>query len=112
MKIYKDYTDLVEGIILMLARLDAEHANWETDIYLYATAESGWTLDTIMNIGGCSWRNDSHILLYRDKPHYEDMPEWAEGMSTEQIAEELLATYEEEYRAKAQDILDEWDLLA
>lgn len=45
------------------------------------------TLDTFTNVGGNSWINDDHYVLYRDKEHYDD---WSYFFQTEgDIAEAL-----------------------
>ena len=106
----KNYNGLVEELIEMLARLDAEHSNWQTDIYIYIDEQGDWVLDDYMNVGGNSWRNDDHILLYEDRPHYEDVQGWPEDMTTDEIISELMHLYSNEYLEKAWNILDDADI--
>ena len=101
-----EYARLVDELMSELAKLDAEHNQIQTDIYLYVDTDS-WRMEEYLNIGGNSWLDDDHILLYQDKPHYEDIAEWSEGMTTEEIAKELLSMYGIEYQYKAWQILDD-----
>ena len=103
----KNYDQIIEEFMSMLARLDAERNAYQTDIYLYLDDEGNGTLYEFLNVGGNSWLNDAHILLYEDKPHYEDVAEWAEDMTTDEIARELLFLYGDEYLSTAWQILDE-----
>ncbi len=67
-----NYGYVVEDIAQTMRALDKEALNYQTDIYLYIDDEGNGTVETFSNPGGNSWRNDDHILVYVDKPHYDD----------------------------------------
>lgn len=67
-----NYGYVVEDIAQTMRALDREALDYQTDIYLYIDDEGNGTVETFPNPGGNSWRNDDHILVYEDKPHYDD----------------------------------------
>lgn len=102
-----NYDEVLVNLINMMAHLDAEANQYQTDIYMYVGDDGNATLDEYINVGGNSQRNDDHIILYKDKPHYEDMPDWAEDMGTDEKAAELRSLYGDEYLSMAYAALDE-----
>lgn len=84
--------ELREEFVEMLKQFDKDQNNYQTDVYLYVDDNMNGTLDTFTNVGGNSWLNDDHYVLYTDKEHYED---WSDFFQTEaEIAEALGMTEE------------------
>lgn len=71
------YTEAVSTLEEMLLNFDLELHPFQTDVYLYISEDyadpalSLITLDDFTNVGGNSWLNDDHFVLYRDMPHSE-----------------------------------------
>ena len=75
MKSFYDLTnadELRDELISYLKYFDKEENKYQTDLYLYVDTETNTgTLYEFVNVGGNSWLNDDHYILYIDKPHYE-----------------------------------------
>ena len=83
----KNSDDIYEEFVEMLKQFDKDKNSYQTDVYLYVDDNMTGTLDTFINVGGNSWLNDDHYVLYRDKEHYDD---WSDFFQTEaDIAEAL-----------------------
>lgn len=83
----KNSDALYEEFVEMLKQFDKDKNSYQTDVYLYVDDNMNGTLDTFVNVGGNSWLNDDHYVLYRDKEHYND---WSDFFQTEgDIAEAL-----------------------
>lgn len=68
----KNREEIIEQLVQMIKKLEIECNLYQTDIYAYYDKETGIvTLDEYMNVGGNSWRNDDHFVVYIDKQHYE-----------------------------------------
>lgn len=66
--------EIVERIAELLMQFDKNLNGYSTDVYLYIDEETGTaTLDTFVNVGGNSWRNDDGIVIYTDKEHFDSM---------------------------------------
>lgn len=72
MKTLKNYDAVVEQIAETMRQLDKDSCDFQIDIYLYIDDEGNGEIDTFTNPGGNSWRDDDHITVYCDGPHYDD----------------------------------------
>lgn len=101
-----NYREIVADLMHMIAKLEAEKNAYQTDIYMYVDERGHATLDTYINIGGNSWRDDDHILVWEDRPHYEDPADWAASLTTDEIADALISMNYWEYRGQIYAALD------
>lgn len=106
----KNYDGLVQALMEGMATLDAHRWPIQTDVYLYVDEDASWRLEEFENVGGNSWKDDDHILLYVDKPHYDEAADWAEDMTDEEIASELLSMYHYEYKQAAWNALTDAEI--
>lgn len=71
------YIEAVSTLEEMLLDFDLKPRPFQTDVCLYISEDyadpalSLITLDDFTNVGGNSWRNDDHFVLYSDMPHNE-----------------------------------------
>jgi len=72
MKELKNRDEVVDMIAEEMRDLDMKALDFQVDIYLYIDDEGIGTIETFSNPGGNSWRNDDHITVYNDGPHYDD----------------------------------------
>ena len=69
----KNRQDIINELTEMLMNYDKElNHNYQTDVYCYIDEDGNATLDEFINVGGNSWRDDDHYVVYTDKEHYED----------------------------------------
>lgn len=87
--------DIIEQLTEMLMQFDKDRNGYQTDVYLYYDKETETAeLDTFVNVGGNSWRNDDGFVLCRDKEHYDTVWDWFN--SSTEIADVLeYSTYTE-----------------
>lgn len=71
--VIKNRDAIIEQLADMLYQFDMEHTGYQEDVYLYLDKDGNATLDTFVNVGGNSWRNDNHYTIYRK-------PEWCNGV--------------------------------
>lgn len=80
MKDIRDITnrdEIVEQLAELLMQFDKDLNDYQTDVYMYIDEETGMaTLDTFVNIGGNSWRDDDHQTIYTDREHFDSMYDW------------------------------------
>ena len=67
-----NYDEVVDELSEIMRDFDKERNNYQTDVYIYFDDSMNGTLDTFTNVGGNSWLDDDHYVLYSDKPHYDD----------------------------------------
>lgn len=111
MKELKNRETVIERLVEMLKAFDKEMHNYQTDVYLYIDADGNGTLDEFVNVGGNSWLNDNHYVLYTDKEHTETLADWYSEYSTKTIAEiiglteqELIAEAAKKYESEPEEI--------
>lgn len=69
----KNKQDIINELTEMLVNYDKElNSNYQTDVYCYIDEDGNATLDEFINVGGNSWRNDDHYVVYTDKEHYKN----------------------------------------
>ncbi len=86
----KNRNQIIEELAGIMLQADLDHNNYQTDIYLYLSEDGTATLDEYINVGGNSWLNDDHYLLWIDKPHYEDIDPTATREEREDYLREML----------------------
>lgn len=113
MKTLKNYDEVVDRIAEEMRDLDRRALDFQVDIYLYIDEEGNGEIDTFSNPGGNSWRNDDHIVVYSDGPHFDDyfeteidgeLKDWDE--LTDDQKEEFLPEMGD-YQERAAQLLDE-----
>lgn len=76
MMIIKNRETIIEQLQDMLIQFAKDMNEYQTDVYLYYNEEEQMAeLDTFVNVGGNSWRNDEHYTIYSDKQHFENVME-------------------------------------
>ena len=95
-----NYNAIAEELTNMLIDLDVDHNDFQIDIYLYIREDGNAYLYQFTNVGGNSWLDDDHILVYQDKPHYDDIPFDEDGNT---ISDADYRDYLEEFRADYMD---------
>ena len=98
----KNREELIEKLTDMLIEFDKEENSYQTDVYMYYDKTAGTAyLDTFVNVGGNSWLNDDHILIYSDKQHSDSgIQEYYQD--TEYIADALEISPEQLYKETAE----------
>ena len=96
MRPIKNYDEVKKELAEMLETFQRECKTYQTDVYIYydKTTRKA-TLDTFANVGGRSWLDDDHIVLYTDNQHdereredvFRDIDELADaiGMTAEDL---------------------------
>lgn len=73
----KNREEIIEQLTEMLIQFDKDCNTYQTDVYLYYDKENQTAkLDTFVNVGGNSWLDDDHYIIYRDSEHYETFWNW------------------------------------
>ena len=57
-----------EKIKAAIIALEKQQCRYEVDLYLYPDG----TTDEFVNVGGNSWRNDEHYVIYSSNHEYDD----------------------------------------
>lgn len=93
-----NYDEVVDELSEIMRDFDKARNQYHTDVYIYFDDNMNGTLDTFTNVGGNSWLDDDHYVLYTDKPHYDDdnfstfqtIPDLADalGMSEDELIEQ------------------------
>ena len=100
--IIKNKDEIIERLTEMLMNFEKELSSYTTDVYLYYDENTQKaTLDTFVNVGGNSFLDDDHYLLYRNTGYcnpyqvtlfdeFCDISDLADaiGISTEQLKAE------------------------
>ena len=69
----KNYDEIEKELVDMLIQFVKDGNSYQTDVYLYYDSdEETAELSLFQNVGGRSWLEDDHILIYRDKPHFDN----------------------------------------
>lgn len=58
----------------------SEMCRYQRDIYMYIDEDGQARLDWFVNVGGYSWIDDDHFLLYRCREHYDDIFDSIDGI--------------------------------
>lgn len=96
----KNRNNIIEELTEMLMQFDKLRNNYQTDVYLYLDKEKQTAkLYTFVNVGGNSWLDDDHYIIYSDKEHYESVFENFENK------QDLLAVASNYDFAKSDEIL-------
>lgn len=91
--------ELRDEFIEKLKKFDKDCNKYNTDVYLYVHDDGTGELYDFTNVGGNSWLDDDHYVLYTDKQHYDNYLDWyqdegeiadALGMSEDDLKEEAL----------------------
>lgn len=72
MKELKNRDKVIDMIAETMRELDKDACDFQIDIYLYIDEDGNGEIETFSNPGGNSWRDDDHITVYSDGPHYDD----------------------------------------
>lgn len=72
MKELKNREDVIDMIAGEMRGLDMQALDFQVDIYLYIDEDGVGMVDTFSNPGGNSWRDDDHITVCINGPHYDD----------------------------------------
>lgn len=102
--------ELRDELIIMLKEFDKSGNQYQTDVYLYVDTEMNTgSLYEFVNVGGNSWLNDDHYILYIDKPHYETWEDMIGFESEEEWNEFVDNDPNNYYPEKADEIIREFD---
>lgn len=72
-----NFDEIRDEFIEMLISFAKEARQYQTDVYLYVDeATNTGELYEFTNVGGNSWLDDDHYVLYRDKQHNENVFDW------------------------------------
>lgn len=69
----KNRDEVVDMIAETMRELDKDACDFQIDIYLYIDEDGNGEIETFSNPGGNSWRDDDHITVYSDGPHFDDL---------------------------------------
>lgn len=92
---YEIFSEFVE----ILKKFDKELNQYNTDVYIYVDENNNGRLYEFVNVGGNSWLNDEHYVLYTDKQHYNSYIDWfsseyeiayALGMTVDDLIKDVL----------------------
>lgn len=100
-----NYDAIIEELTTMLLNLDVDQNDFQIDIYIYVRDDGDAYLYQFENPGGNSWLNDDHIILYEDKPHYDD---YYEGFYEYDEDGELIPYSDEDLRAYLEEFMSEY----
>ena len=69
----KNREQVITKFAEMLMQFDKDCNSYQTDVYFYYDnrTQTG-SLATFANVGGNSWLDDDHIIIYTDREHYDD----------------------------------------
>lgn len=74
--------DLVSELAEILRKFGIDLNPYQTDVYFYYDADAKiGRLETFINVGGHSWINDNHVIIYRDLPNYDDVYDYFNDIS-------------------------------
>ena len=74
--------DLVSELAVILRKFGIDLNPYQTDVYFYYDADAKiGRLETFINVGGHSWINDNHVIIYRDLPNYDDVYDYFNDIS-------------------------------
>lgn len=80
-KKYIENTEEVRQRLIQMLMDDAsEMCRYQRDIYMYIDEDGQARLEWFVNVGGNSWLDDDHILLYRCREHYDDIFDSIDGI--------------------------------
>ena len=71
--IIKNHDQVVERLTQIIVNFQKRLNGFQTDVYGYLNKDGTIRLETFINVGGNSWKNDGHILVYSDYEHTDDM---------------------------------------
>ena len=71
--IIKNHDQVVERLTQIIVNFQKRLNAFQTDVYGYLNKDGTIRLETFINVGGNSWKNDGHILVYSDYEHTDDM---------------------------------------
>jgi hypothetical protein len=74
--------DLVSELAVILRKFEIDLNPYQTDVYFYYDSDTKiGRLETFINVGGHSWINDNHVIIYRDLPNYDDVYDYFNDIS-------------------------------
>lgn len=74
--------DLVFELAVILRKFEIDLNPYQTDVYFYYDSDTKiGRLETFINVGGHSWINDNHVIIYRDLPNYDDVYDYFNDIS-------------------------------
>ena len=74
--------DLVSELAVILRKFEIDLNPYQTHVYFYYDADAKiGRLETFINVGGHSWINDNHVIIYRDLPNYDDVYDYFNDIS-------------------------------
>jgi hypothetical protein len=102
--------ELYDEIIDKLKQFDKDENQYDTDVYLYVDDNMVGELYDFTNVGGNSWLDDDHYVLWTDKQRYDTG--WSHyftneyeiadalGIPLDQLKQEVLDNMNREYDEK------------
>lgn len=67
----KNSEQIVAELAALLKTFDLELRPYQTDVYIYLHDDGTASISEFVNIGGNSWLDDDHRVLYKDREHME-----------------------------------------
>ena len=99
--------DLRDEFIDILKQFDKEMNPYQTDVYLYIDEDTNTgEFSLYTNVGGNSWLDDDHIVVYSDKPSYTDIFDYFNeldytadtlGLTVDELREEAYQTMDQDW---------------
>lgn len=68
----KNSEQIVAELAALLKTFDLELRSYQTDVYIYLHDDGTASLSEFVNVGGNSWLDDDHRVLYTDREHFDD----------------------------------------
>lgn len=109
----KNRDEIVSELAEKLMQFDCMLNHYQTDVYAYIAEDGTVTLADFDNVGGNSWLNDDHYIMYTDREHYSSARELlieygVIGMDDERTDDEYDAMYAD-YVSECADSSDVYD---
>lgn len=71
--IIRNFAEVKKHLADIIVGFERQLNDYQTDVYGYLNNDGTIRLETFINVGGNSWKNDNHILVYSDYEHTDDM---------------------------------------
>ncbi len=108
-KYIENTEEVRQRLIRMLMDDASDMCRYQRDIYMYIDDDGHARLEWFDNVGGNSWIDDDHILLYRCRQHYESIEDSIDGIP--HLADILNMTEDElVYAVCSSEVIDPEDL--
>lgn len=67
---FRNHDDVVKELAKRMMDFDCALNRYQTDVYVYVEDDSVTEMCEFCNVGGNSWLNDDHYVLYVDEEHF------------------------------------------